>query len=154
MKTNYLLPNRFKKIGWIIFVPALVLGIYYLIAETEPEFLNIRMFGFIDDGFMGQSQYMSMITNNVIDEIIGFFLILSMVFIALSKQKNEDEFIAKTRLESLVWATYVNYLILLVAILFVYGMSFFWVLVFNMFTILLFFIIRFNWVLFKSSKRS
>ena len=154
MKTNYLLPQRFKKIGWVLFVPAIILAIYYFIVEPEPEFLNFKVFGFIETEIMGKTQYFSLITNNLLDEIIGSLLIISSVFIALSKQKNEDEFIAKIRLESLVWATYINYAILLVAILFVYGFAFFWIIVFNMFTILLFFIIRFNWVLYKSSARS
>jgi len=79
-------------------------------------------------------------------------LIISLFFIAFSKEKNEDEFIAKIRLESLLWATYINYAVLIIAILFVYGGSAFWVLVYNIFTILLFFIIRFNWVIRKSRK--
>ena len=69
-----------------------------------------------------------------------------------SKEKIEDEYIAKTRLESLVWATYLNYCILLLALLFVYDMAFFWVMIFNMFTLLLFFIVRFNYLIFKLNK--
>jgi len=57
--------------------------------------------------------------------------------------------IAAIRIRSLVWATYINYGILLLAILFVYEFSFFNVLVFNMFTLLIFFILRFNWELFR-----
>lgn len=154
MKTRNLLPYRFKKIGWILFVPAIFLGIYYLLTELEPEFLNIQVFTIINEELMGKSQYFTMMENNVFNEIIGLLLILSMAFIAMSKQKNEDEFISKIRVESLVWATYVNYAILALAILFVYGLSFFWVLVFNMFTVLLFFIIRFNWALSKFNSRS
>ena len=153
MKTNYLLPHRFKRIGWIIFVPAILLGLYFFATEADPPFLNLPVFAFFDDGalFNGDENVIFGITkNNIFDELIGLSLIVSMVFIALSRQKNEDEFIAKIRLESLVWATYINYAILLIAILFVYGMTFFWIMVFNMFTILLFFIIRFNWALRKS----
>jgi hypothetical protein len=85
------------------------------------------------------------VKNNVFDELIGLLLIAGGLFIAFSKEETEDEFIAKIRLESLVWATYFNYAILMLSVIFVYGMSFFGVLVFNMFTLLLFFIIRFNW---------
>ena len=154
MKTRNLLPYRFKKIGWILFVPALFLGIYYLVTDFEPEFLNIQVFTVINEEIMSDSEYFTMMGNNVIDEIIGLLLIFGMAFIAMSKQKNEDEFISKIRVESLLWATYVNYAILVLAIILVYGFSFFWVLVFNMFTVLLFFIIRFNWALYKSNSRS
>jgi len=56
------------------------------------------------------------------------------------------------RLESLVWATYINYGVLILALIFVYDIPFFWVLVFNMFTTLIFFIIRYNWALNNSKK--
>lgn len=154
MKTRNLLPHRFKKIGWLLFVPAVFLGIYYLITELSPEFLNMQVFTIVNDELGDEVQYFTMMSNNVFDEIIGLLLIISMAFIAMSKQKNEDEFIAKIRVESLVWATYINYAILALAIIFVHGLSFFWVLVFNMFTVLLFFIIRFNWVLYKSNSQS
>jgi hypothetical protein len=41
----------------------------------------------------------------------------------------------------------------MLTILFIYDLIFFWVLVFNMFTVLIFFIFRFNWMLYKSKKQ-
>ena len=72
--------------------------------------------------------------------------------VAFSKEKHEDEFVAKTRLESLVWAIYVNYAILTLCFLFFFNMEFLLVMIFNMFTVLIFFIIRFYYVLYKSNK--
>ena len=94
---------------------------------------------------MGRKYVFSMIDNNILNEIIGVMLIISFLLVAFSKERQEDELIAKIRLESLVWATYVNYAVLLFSMIFIFGMSFLWVMIFNMFTILLFFIIRFNW---------
>ncbi|MGB3922738.1 MAG: hypothetical protein WBL00_02275, partial [Bacteroidales bacterium] len=91
--------------------------------------------------------------NNVLDEISSILLIIGALLIAFSKEKTEDEFISKIRLESLVWATYINYAILIFAIIFIYDMTFLWVLVFNMFTLLVFFLIRFNWALYKSKNQ-
>ena len=101
---------------------------------------------------MGDQLVFAMAENNVLNEIIGVILIISGLMVAFSKEKQEDEFISKLRLESLVWATYVNYAVLLVSMLFVFGISFLWVMIFNMFTILLFFIVRFNWQLRKLNK--
>ncbi|MBQ0739534.1 hypothetical protein J9332_35040, partial [Aquimarina celericrescens] len=86
------------------------------------------------------------------DEFVELLLIIGGLCIAFSKHKNEDEFISKLRLDSLLWATYINYGVLIFSILFIYWLSFFYVLVANMITILLLFIIRFYWVLAKSSK--
>ena len=66
------------------------------------------------------------------------------------KEKQEDEFLSQIRLESLVWATYINYAVLAFSILFIHGMAFFDVMVFNMFTILIFFLVRYNWRLYQT----
>ena len=107
MKTNYLLPNRFKKIGWFLFIPGIILGIFYLIYEPQPKFLNVTVFAIAESLFK-----FSFIKNNVFDEITGLLLIIGPIFIAFSKEKSEDEYISKIRLDSLVWATYLNYLII------------------------------------------
>ena len=153
MKTNYLLPNQFKKIGWILFIPGIILGSLFLISQSEPKFLNVTVCSIAKKAIFGDTVFFSLTKNNISDEIIGLLLIVGSLFIAFSKEKSEDEFISKIRLESLVWATYINYAILILAIIFIYDMSFFWVLVFNMFTILFFFIIRFNWALIKSKNQ-
>ncbi len=152
MKTNFLFPNKFKKIGWIIFIPVFILSILWVIFEFEPEFLDVSVISLFNDEFLQDMQIMIIIENNIADEILGILLIVSSLLIAFSKERNEDEFISKIRLESLVWATYVNYAILILAFIFIYNMIFFWVAVFNMFTILIFFIIRYNWALYKLKK--
>lgn len=152
MKTNYLLPNQFKKIGWLIFIPVLILGLLWVIFEFEPAAFDIKTVALFKDDYLDDIQFMAITENNIVDEIIGVLIIISGIFIAFSKEKEEDEFISKIRLESLVWATYVNYAILILALILVYNMSFFWVMVFNMFTVLIFFIIRYNWALYKSKR--
>lgn len=152
MKTNYLLPYRLKIIGWLLLVPSLVLGIIHLITDQEPEFLDTRVFAvFINEAF-GEQQMFGIIENNIYNEIIGIMIIVGSVFVGFSREKQEDELISSLRLESLLWATYINYAILVLAFLFVYDLSFFLVLVLNMFTILLLFIINFNWRIWKFKK--
>jgi hypothetical protein len=73
--------------------------------------------------------------------------------VAFAKEKHEDEFIAKIRLESFLWATYINYAILLFSFLFFYGIGFMYVMIFNMFTIIILFIVRFNYILYRSTKQ-
>ncbi len=152
MKTNYLLPNKLKKFGWVFFIIGFALWILSMIFTSEPDFLNFKVFAISDTFIFSDELFFEMTENNVFDEIIGLLLIFGSIFIALSKEKSEDEFISKIRLESLVWATYINYAILVLAILFIFGFSFFTVLVYNMFTLLIFFLIRFNWMIYKLKK--
>lgn len=152
MKTNYLLPYQFKKIGWIIFIPAFILGVLWLIFDFEPAFLDVKVLALFNDDFLSSKGFFAIVENNIANEIIGVLIIISASFIAFSKEKNEDEFISRIRLESLVRATYLNYGILIFALIFIYNMAFLTVMILNMFTILLFFILHFNWALYKSKK--
>ena len=154
MKTKLLFPNRFKLIGWILLVPATVLGIMFLFFHFELGFLRVNAFAiFSGSNFMGGSPGILEFThNNFTDEVAAVLFIIGAVFVAFSREKQEDEFIAKTRLESLVWATYANYAILIFCFLFFFDEGFLWVMIINMFTILIFFIIRFYFILYMSKK--
>lgn len=129
-----------------------MLGILFLLYNSELSLFDAKVFAIAESALFSGTKYFAVTDNNILDEIASILLILGALFIAFSKEKSEDEFIAKIRVESLVWATYVNYAILLLAVLFIYDLSFLWVFVFNMFTLLLFFLVRFNWALYKSKK--
>lgn len=157
MFAHYLFPHRYQRIGWFIFIPAILAGILWLIIQPEWAVFDRTVLSVFTDTSLSPFSkepdlhpVLSWQKNNILDELICLLIILGGVLVAFSKEKVEDEFIAKIRLESLVWATYLNYAILFLTIVFVYSFGFFWVLVFNMFTILLFFIVRFRWVLHRS----
>ncbi len=152
MKSSYLFPARFKKVGWAIFIPTFILGFFEIVFEWNLEFLTVQVPAIFINEFMGKSQFIGFIENNIFDEILGAAMIIGSLLVAFSKERDEDEFISKLRLDSLVWAIYWNYGILLFAMLFVYDISFYFVMLFNMFTVLVFFIGRFNYQLWKLRK--
>lgn len=144
MKQNYLFPYRFKKIGWIITIPTLILGIYILYTGIEPKIFDINVISIFDSQSSSNYSLISSRKNNILNEITMIILLLSLTLVAFSKEKNEDELIQKIRFESLIWATYINIIVLIITILFIFDFSFFIVMEVNMFTTLIFFIIRFN----------
>ncbi|MCX2745564.1 hypothetical protein OO013_16910 [Mangrovivirga sp. M17] len=153
MNISYLLPHRFKRIGWFVFIPSCILGFLVVALDFEPDWLDLYLPAIFIDSFSdSQERLIGIIKSNFLNEIFGVLIIVSGLFVAFSKENNEDEYISNIRLNSLVWATYVNYAVLIIAILFVYDFTFLWVMIFNMFTILIFFIIRFNWKLMKLKK--
>ncbi|AOW08810.1 hypothetical protein [Flavobacterium gilvum] len=160
MKINYLFPHRFKKFGWIVFISVLVFYVLCLFNQDLfndyfEEKLNFKVFAIIDVDFWDRkTHFFKMIKNNIIDELILCPLIISGILVGFSKVKVEDEMVSKIRLESLVWATYVNYVILLFGLIFVYGMTFLDILYANIFSLLLFFIILFHWKLYQYNKMS
>jgi hypothetical protein len=137
MRSNYLLPHFLKRVGWIVFVPSLVLGLLVLYADFE-------IAGFEVAGRLGIP---GIGKNNLTDELASICFMASLFLIAFTEEKVEDEWVMKVRLDSLQWAVYVNYGLLAVAILVVYEMRFLDVMVYNMYTILIFFTLRFNYMI-------
>ena len=138
MQSHYLLPNKYKRLGWILFILGIILGLILQLFDFEEQ--ELFDWSFIDNfGF------------EFLDEIICVLIIVGGLLVGFTKEKVEDEFIYKLRSDSLIWAIIVNYVILLIAVLFIYEENFFTVLVYNMFTPLIFFIIRFNFLKLKAN---
>jgi hypothetical protein len=78
--------------------------------------------------------------------LVGLFLV------AFSMEKIEDEQIVQLRLDSLRWAIYLNYAILLFSLVFTHGGDSEHILMLNIWLPLLFFILRFQWVLFRLNR--
>jgi len=153
MKFNYLLPHYLKRVGFVLSALGVVALMYSFLISNTPDFMDFNVYALIRQRFLSPVEFFSVVETNFLDELIAGLLILGLGLISFSREKVEDEFIAKTRLESLVWATYLNYGVLLLSVLFVYEMAFFMVMIVNMFTILIFFVIRFNWVMSKSKRQ-
>jgi len=150
MKTSYLIPHKYKLLGWILFVIGIISGLIIFIGEYDYDILKIKVLSIYGrDGLFGTKGFFKIIENSILDEIVALCIIVGGLLVGFSKERIEDEFIYKLRKDSLVWAIIFNYVVLIFAVLFVYNFSFFDVLVFNMFTPLLFFVIRFNFLKLK-----
>ena len=125
MKT-LLFPHSFQRIGWIIFALGIALGAYAVF-----------------EGFNG-SYTMNNIT--IISIIVGG------VLATCSCEKIEDEMTQQLRLNALLMALYINYAALIVCSLLVYDMDFLNVMIYNMFTILLIFMVVFRWKIWRMKK--
>lgn len=154
MEPRFLFPHRYKLMGWIIAIPSIILGLFVLFNDFSFDFLTVQLpfkYYFSDTFVQGTSK--ASITDevsvlNFTDEIATIGSIIGLVLIAFSKIKVEDEYVSKIRLESLQWAVYFNFVMLILATLFVHGMAYFQVIIFNMFTPLVFFIVRFYYIIF------
>ena len=147
MTTNYLIPQKFKKIGWILFSIGIISGLFIMFLEYDTDALTVKVPSIYSDSFFGfgkEDGFFKIIENSIVDELSALAIIIGGLMVGFSKENVEDEFIYKLRKDSLVWAIIFNYIVLIFTIIFIYGMTFFDVLVFNMFTPLVFFIIRFN----------
>lgn len=154
MKQKMLLPNKFKKIGWFILIPATLMGIALTVMNFETFQINTSVFAIYSDEFLGKTQYFTFIKTDILNTLVGVLFIVGGIMVGFSREKIEDEYISNLRLYSLLWAVLVNYILLLFMFLFIYGMGFLSVMVYNMFTTLIIFIVKFNYSLFINSKAS
>ncbi|TXK74358.1 hypothetical protein [Mesonia sp. HuA40] len=143
MKT-YLFPSVYQKLGFALFILALLLLTGVLLFDWELSFLTVKVWALWDIEFLADSQYFTFIENNIIDEIILLLFILGLLFSGFSKQKNEDEYIAKTRLSSLLSAVLINYVLLVLGSFFLYGLAFYYFVLFALLGVLLIYNLKFH----------
>lgn len=146
MKNSYLFPAYFKKIGWCMF-PFLLLFSIYVLYIREGLNWEVKVWACFAD-----KKWFDFIMQDISDEIAFTGMTISLLFIAFAKRKDEDEYISRIRLDSLVWAVIVNYVILALATWLVYGLPYLSVMLYNMFTVLILFIIKFQLALYKLKK--
>ncbi|WP_106793909.1 hypothetical protein [Aquimarina sp. Aq78] len=150
---KYLLSNKFKKPGWVLFIIGIILGILHAINDYESDAFMVNVISLFhnDHIFSENNGIVSIIKNSIVDELISIMIIVGGLLVGFSKEKIEDEFISRIRLNSLKWAILVNYGVLLFANIFLYHNNFLNIMIYNMYTPLLIFILRFNYVVYKKA---
>lgn len=151
MKTKWLFPHRFRLIGWLIFIPSALLGLAVMYVDFKVTWLTAP---WLSESFTitsGFSITHLMDSQDLTDEVAAIGIIAGLLLIAFSREKVEDEMIGQLRLEALQWSVYANYIVLAIAILTVYDEIFLNVMIYNMFTVLLVFIIRFRWLIHRNN---
>lgn len=153
MQSIYLFPHKLKRIGWVLLIPGLILGILNLYFHIE---IPLNMPPHADIDFLGihihrKPSLFEFTDGNFTNELAGLLLMCGLMFIAFSRRKLEDEFIAYIRLNALLWAVYANSVALVLCIVLIYGGDFFSVLIYNMYTIPVIFLLRFQYLLHKAS---
>lgn len=152
MSHKLLLPNKYKLIGWFLLIPSTILGLYLSFNNFNGFDITVKTFSLFSDELFGKIKFLTFVQADLTNTIVGVLFIIGALMVSFSKEKNEDEFIANLRLSSLLWAVLVNYFLLLIGFLFIYDLAFINVMTYNMFTVLIIFIIRFNYILYKNNK--
>jgi IS4 transposase len=146
MRANYLFPFRSRYLGIgliLVHIPIKLLwdNLYpgRNVHEDSPSYTGAS--------FLFSATHLFFIGTTLL-VLVGLFLI------AFSRERVEDEQIIQLRLDSLRWAIYLNYAILLFSLVFTRGSDSNHVLLLNIWLPLLFFILRFQWVLYRLNRSS
>lgn len=138
MYKTLLLPHALKKIGWGLLVPALLLGA--LIALNQFDGLP---------GIPASASWAATLNNCA---IIG--ILVGALLVTCSRERIEDEMIARIRLNALLVALYANTAVSVVAALAAYGFSFLNFMIYNLFTLPLLFLVLFYGQLWRLRKEA
>jgi hypothetical protein len=145
MKARFLFPHYLKRIGIVVVIPFIVLGFMSMYNDFSFEFL------FLDYQWFRKTQS-DHTGNNLTNELAIIGVIIGLTLVAFSKEKFEDEYVSTLRLESLQWSMYLHFGLLILFTVLIYGSGFYTVMIYNMFTPLIIFILRFNYLLYIKPK--
>ena len=148
MKKSYLLPVGFKKVGLWMVVPFLVLSVLCMCSDV---LVNVCINATVP-AVISHEGWFCMTENSLIEEIAMLGLLASLVFIALSREQDEDEMTAHIRMQSFVWSTWATSIVLALGILFVYDLEFLTFMFLTMYLYLMLYIVKFNLAMHRESK--
>lgn len=147
MKAHLLFPSFFRPIGYILFIPGFILGFFfvfygYLIPGFGPAIIPHEIAGDL---------------TNYTNELALALVITGLIFIGFSRLKREDELTAYIRLSALYWAVLINFVLFVCFIIIARlainelpGNLFFSLNTLNLVMLLLVFVGRFYYLLYKS----
>lgn len=149
---SLLIPNHYKKIGWILLIPSLAAGLFYMFVTELPFNPKIWTFGYFGNELLSQPKSPIRLDKiELIPNLISVLLLIGGLLVMFSKEKKEDEYINQIRLNSLQNSVLLNYILLFFCIVFIHGIPFFHVMVYNLFTVILIYILRFQFLIYKNS---
>ncbi len=139
MKT-YLLPSKFLVPSGIIFYASVLLGVLLIVFPDLSQNLSIELsvpnFFWKDaDNLLVEKSFW--IENNMIDELLTLLIVGSGLIHLFSKEKQEDEFIMQLRFHAMKWSYLLNFTVLAIGSLLVYGLPYFNIMLFCLFSQLL-----------------
>jgi len=153
MEKKILLPHKYRKLGLLILLAGIIVTILYLYNDFR---FKIPVFALVSS-FL-KTKYLTVFSTNFSDELAMVLLLAGLFLIAFSKEKNEDllddisvKELSVIRCCVMIKAVLINTLILLFSVLFLYGKVFIYILIINMFSSLMIYIILFNVKLKKSA---
>lgn len=140
MKSGYLFPYRTRFIGLLLILIHIPITLIWQIKNPDLDLHRMPA-----DSIIFSNEHLFFISSTLL-VLVGLFLI------AFAKEKIEDEQILQLRLDSLRWAIYLNYVLLILSLIFTNGVNFIDILRLNLWIPLVFFIIRFRWVIFRLNR--
>lgn len=137
LKTR-LLPYSLKIAGMVLAFAGTISAIIYIFFDYK---LKLSVFA-VYSSFLA-TKYFTSFKTNFLDELTMLLLISGLALIVFSKERNETEGLDLLRLRAFFRALIANTVFLLLSVIFVYGSGFIAILVVNIFSFFIFYLLFF-----------
>ncbi len=156
MNNKLLLPRKCRLIGCILlpFASTLLVAVAYFDVSIPFLHYNTKQAKLSGDWFPPGFLFTRNFYADYTCTLAMIVTFISLFMIAFSRLKQEDEYVSYVRLRALQLSVYINYIILLIASLLFFGLTFLAVMQINLFTILILFILIFNYNLYLKPRLS
>ena len=138
MNKEFLLPYGYKRVGWVLLIVAIAVGIFA--ASIGFDYESVALFRSL--------QLKDPLINNYI--VIGLWL--GVLFVGCSREKIEDEMIARMRLNALLIALYIQAAFIIVATFVCNNLDYLTVMMYNLVTYPLIFVTAYRTMLWRARK--
>ena len=147
---NYLFNYKYKKIsGWIFYL-LIPVGLFLFLTERIQDIFVVNVFSIFSYEWIGSERTgFGWIENGLGDEVFTLLIIVSGIVNSFSKEKIEDELISRIRLESLSLSLFISFGLIIISTFLVYNLNYMYVLISNLFLIILLFNLIFKFRLYK-----
>ena len=154
MKTK-LFPNYLKKVGWILLILSTILLPLPFIEDIDFGNSTVKVFAIWEQGpgfFTGETifGFYKAGMDSILFTISLILWLAGALLVTFSKEKHEDEHIVKILVESLRWAIFLNYFLMIICLVFFWGLAINFVILVNLFALPVIFVISFNHTLHKT----
>lgn len=133
-----------KLVGLSMLLIAACLSIFFFFFDLK---IDLPVFA-LSSYFMEHRMFVSF-TTNVTDELILLLLLGGLALISFSKERQEDSATMQVKYQAMMKAVIINTFILLFSMLFIYGGGFVGILILNLFSILIIYLICFYWKVYR-----
>ena len=149
-RVSYLFSNKLKKTSGMAFYLSILVGLVLLLTDRIQDIFIVNVFSiFSYEWFGSEKTGFGWIENGLGDEFFTLLIIVSGLINSFSKEKIEDELISRIRLESLSLSLFISFGLIIISTFLVFNINYMYVLVFNLFLIILLFNLIFKFRLFK-----
>jgi hypothetical protein len=134
-----------------LFLSGITAAFLIYILDFKPEFLDIKVFAVFSYYF--DKKFFSVISNNAGEELVILLILIGLFLLSFSKLRNESDVSVLLRLKALLVSVYINTFILILSVVFIYGLGFLAFTIVNCFSLLLINTIVFRILLLKQKNQ-